>query len=65
MAQHYTRNTKAVSEWCPTCGRFTMHRVDDRRRGPCTEHQAPELSKKQEKARELQHLADEQPGFEF
>ena len=33
--QHYTRDTVEVSVWCNVCHKETMHRVDDRRRGPC------------------------------
>lgn len=33
--QHYTRSTVSVSEWCKVCRSMTLHRVDDRRRGPC------------------------------
>ena len=49
MTQHYTRNTTEVMAYCPTCNRKTMHRVDDRRIGPCLEHEAQGMSKKQEK----------------
>jgi ribosomal protein L44E len=35
MPQHYTRDTIEVSVWCNVCRKETMHRVDDRRRGPC------------------------------
>lgn len=35
MAQHYTRNTVSVSALCARCGKFTQHRIDDRRVGPC------------------------------
>ena len=35
MAQHYTRNTVSAQAYCPKCGKQTMHRVDDRRIGPC------------------------------
>ena len=37
MPEHYTKNTIAVSVWCNPCGKFTIHRVDDGRRGPCLE----------------------------
>jgi ribosomal protein L44E len=47
--QHFTRNTTQVLSYCPTCNRKTMHRVDDRRLGPCLEHGARELSRKQER----------------
>lgn len=33
--QHYTRNTVEVSEWCSKCGKYTMHRVDAPKLGPC------------------------------
>jgi ribosomal protein L44E len=35
MPQHYTKATLQVSVWCNRCGKHTMHRVDDGRRGPC------------------------------
>lgn len=35
MAEHYTKNTVAVSVYCAKCGRNTDHRVDGGRRGPC------------------------------
>lgn len=37
MPEHYTRNTRQVLHYCPTCNRQTMHRVDDRRLGCCLE----------------------------
>ncbi len=37
MAQHFTRNTVSAQAYCPKCGKQTMHRVDDRRIGPCLE----------------------------
>jgi len=45
--QHFTRNTTQVLHFCPTCNRQTMHRVDDRRLGPCLEHGTDGRSKKQ------------------
>lgn len=27
MAEHYTKNTVAVSKYCKPCGKFTMHSV--------------------------------------
>lgn len=35
MPEHFTRNTVSASFWCSKCGKATLHRVDDRRRGPC------------------------------
>lgn len=35
MSEHYTKNTIEVSAWCGKCARFTQHRVDDGRKGPC------------------------------
>jgi ribosomal protein L44E len=63
MAEHYTKNTKAVSKWCPTCDKSTMHRVDFKRIGPCTEHEAPSLSKEQEKRQAAQEKAEREPGL--
>lgn len=63
MTQHYTRTTSKVMHWCPTCRRHTMHRVDDRRLGPCTEHAPPGPSKKQEKEREAREIAEQQMGL--
>ena len=33
--EHFTKNTISATFWCNKCGKATMHRVDDRRRGPC------------------------------
>lgn len=52
MTQHFTRSTAEVLAYCSTCNRKTMHRVDDRRLGPCLEHGARELTRKQERERE-------------
>ena len=46
--QHYQRNTAGILKYCPTCGRKTIHRVDDRRVGTCTEKHVFGMSKKQE-----------------
>lgn len=35
MTEHYSRNTHAAQLWCAKCRRFTMHRIDHGRRGPC------------------------------
>lgn len=55
--QHFTRNTTQVLHYCSVCNRKTMHRVDDRRIGPCLEHEASGMTKKQEKLN--QRLKDE------
>jgi ribosomal protein L44E len=65
MSQHYTRNTKSVSVYCSTCRRNTIHRVDDRRLGPCTEHGGAALSKDQEKRQKAKQQAEQNPMFEF
>lgn len=33
--QHFTRNTQAATFWCNKCKKFTLHKISDRRRGPC------------------------------
>lgn len=48
MAEHYTRNTESVSAWCNKCQKFTEHRVDSGRKGPCMEHSAPVKPKKRD-----------------
>ena len=65
MGEHHTRNTRGVLAYCSTCRRKTMHRVDDRRRGGCTEHGAPQLSKEQERRKSLQEKTEIEPCFEF
>ena len=35
MTEHFTRNTVSASFFCNKCGRFTQHRIDDARKGPC------------------------------
>jgi ribosomal protein L44E len=40
MAEHYTRSTETVFEFCPTCMRVTEHHVSDARLGRCKEHGA-------------------------
>ena len=56
---HETKNTVSILAWCDTCGRHTFHAVSGKRRGPCQEHAASGLSKKQEQARK-QREAEEQ-----
>lgn len=33
--EHYTKHTIQVTVWCKMCSKFTPHRVDAGRRGPC------------------------------
>lgn len=61
MSQHYQRNTVGVTQWCNTCGRMTIHRVDDRRVGVCTEHQKTGMSKAQQKRAAQQEKAVKEP----
>jgi ribosomal protein L44E len=52
VAEHYTRNTESVTKWCGICQRFTTHPVSGNRAGRCSEHNAPELSKAQQRQKE-------------
>jgi len=66
MPEHYTRNTLEVTGWCEKCQRFTQHRVDGVRRGPCLEHKGQEYTLEQlkriskEKKRQRQGEFDRQ-----
>lgn len=37
MTQHFTRSTVSASFYCGKCERFTQHRIDGGRKGPCLE----------------------------
>jgi len=63
MMQHYQRNTCGILKFCPTCGKKTMHQVNDRRVGTCTEPHVFGLSKAQEKQAAEKAKRDRQPGF--
>jgi len=52
MAEHYTKATESVLRWCNKCNCLTQHRVNSGRIGSCMEHQAAELSRKQQHERE-------------
>jgi ribosomal protein L44E len=65
MPEHYPKNVTAVSKWCPTCKRLTMHRVDYKRVGACTEHAPTGLSKDQEKRKSAREQAEKEPTFKF
>lgn len=66
MPEHYTKNTLECTAWCSKCGRFTQHRVDGGRRGPCLEHESTGfqntgLSKKQIDARKKRDKEKQNP----
>lgn len=69
--EHYPRGTLECTGWCGVCGRMTQHRVDfpvggakgGGRRGPCLEHEARGLTKKQEKRREKAEHERQQPSL--
>jgi hypothetical protein len=61
MPEHYTKNTLECTAWCNRCGKFTQHRVDGGRRGPCIDPAHPvqelsqaQLARKKKEARERQ-----------
>jgi hypothetical protein len=65
MPEHHPLNVKQVLAWCAVCNRRTMHRVDHKRLGSCTEpHVAEGLSRVQEKRREKQEQERQQPSLE-
>jgi len=37
MPHHFTKSTVQATFWCKPCGKPTVHRVDDGRRGACHE----------------------------
>lgn len=37
MTQHFTSRTVSASCYCKKCERFTQHRIDSNRKGPCLE----------------------------
>lgn len=59
--EHHPKNVTKISKWCPRCKRYTLHRVDFKREGSCTEHQAKELSSKQEKLKAAKEKAEREP----
>ena len=63
--QHYQRNVKAIMMYCPTCGKMTMHRVDDRRVGSCINPHVFGMSKKQEKREKDKQKAAENQSLEL
>jgi len=61
MTQHETKNTIGTLAWCNTCNRRTLHSVSGKRLGHCQEHEAPHLSKRQEKARKEWEHQEQNP----
>lgn len=37
MPEHFTANTVSAEFFCSKCGKFTQHRIDGHRKGPCLE----------------------------
>jgi ribosomal protein L44E len=35
MTQHFTRSTISADFYCSKCRKFTQHRIDSGRKGPC------------------------------
>lgn len=35
MPEHFTKNTVSAEFFCNKCCRFTQHRIDGNRKGPC------------------------------
>jgi hypothetical protein len=65
MAHHFTKSTESVTKFCWTCGRNTVHNVSGGHAGRCTEHDAPQFSKKQLANRErLEHERQNPTLFE-
>lgn len=52
MAEHYTSNTESVTRWCNCCARRTQHDVSAGHIGRCMEHEAPEMTRVQQKRAE-------------
>ena len=42
MGEHYPRSTETATAWCLKCKRFTVHRVDGGRKGPCIDPLHPQ-----------------------
>jgi ribosomal protein L44E len=68
MTQHFTRNTVSMSLWCKKCQKYTQHRIDGVRKGPCldciarltVEHAQLEIEKRRE-ARQATLFAEMRP----
>lgn len=61
MTQHFTKSTVSASFYCSKCEKFTQHRIDDGRKGPCldcirrldAQHDAPKAAPVPEKQKSL------------
>lgn len=42
MSEHYPKSTLTATAWCLKCNRYTDHRIDDGRKGPCLDKAHPE-----------------------
>jgi len=63
MPEHYTKNTLECTAWCAKCQRFTQHRVDEGRRGPCIDVQHPvrQLTKTQQEKQQRREKDKREP----
>lgn len=48
MTQHFTRNTVSAAFFCGKCSKFTQHRIDSGRKGPCLDCMARFDAKKRD-----------------
>ena len=65
MSFHETRSVTEILVWCPTCGKNTMHRVDDRRVGPCLNDHVAGMSKDQERRKKKMEHEEQNPKLRF
>jgi ribosomal protein L44E len=64
MHEHYPKATIEVSVWCNRCGKFTMHRVDDGRRGPCLDCMAEQEHESEMRKRAQAHCPKQRSLFQ-
>lgn len=65
MPHHYTKDIEETFYWCKTCGRTTVHRVNNCRLQHCLEH-GPKVNergenKKQQQQREQRERDQQNP----
>jgi hypothetical protein len=65
MPEHFTRNTLECTAWCAKCQRFTQHRVDGGRQGPCIDpsHPVKQFSQAQLARRKKEERQNRQPAL--